>query len=374
MALKNYPLKYLLLFLPFIAAVFIELFVLPIHQFTFRVWESLAVKRSFGILKGQFYPNMTVQKQEDGDLAYYTRCAIKKDVEWITDTYGYRKANSNVTYFPIVIVGDSNVAGSSLSQHELLSEVLERAVGQSTYPLASERLRALFQHDLLKKNPPRIVILESIERDIPEGFSPLKRGDIQKHSLTDSMGEALRTNTAIQRIAITLDRIFKGNMLNYLRARISGTGSSFRRVGSSNECSIFFLQGAGVNRLSPDERVERAAGRLKEYRDFLEKKNIRFIVLPIPNKETILYKSLHTERPDFLKRLTRRLKELNIEVVDTQKAFDDFYSKTGDLPYHRDDSHWNGLGVRIAADLLAEKIQAGPLGPADLNSFNKKRR
>ena len=31
---------------------------------------------------------------EEGDLAYYTPWAIKKDVTWITDKYGYRKANS----------------------------------------------------------------------------------------------------------------------------------------------------------------------------------------------------------------------------------------------------------------------------------------
>ncbi len=50
-----------------------------------------------------------------------------------------------------MIVGDSNIAGSSLSQEELLSEILEKNLGQSVYPLASERLRAVFQHNLLKK-------------------------------------------------------------------------------------------------------------------------------------------------------------------------------------------------------------------------------
>ena len=360
MALKNYPVKYFLFFLPFVAALLIELFVLPIHQFTFRVWESIAVKRSFGVLRGQFYPNMEVQKIEEGDLAYYTHCAIKKDVEWVTDTYGYRKANVAAKHYPIVIVGDSNIAGSSLSQAELLSEVLEKKLNQSTYPLAGERLRALFQHDLLKKNLPGIVILASIERDIPNGLPTLKRGDIQKPSYMDKIGKVIRTNPAAQRIAITIDRTFKGNMLNYLRARVNETGPSLRRVGSSAECPVLFLQGAEANRLSPNERVEHAAGRLKEYRDFLEKMNIRFIFLPIPNKETILYRYLRTGKPDFLQRLIKRLGELNIEVVNTQQAFDDLYAKNGILPYHRDDTHWNALGVTIAAELLAQRIQTGP--------------
>lgn len=342
------------------AALVIELFVLPIHQFTFRVWESLAVKRSFGVLKGQFYPNVEVQKAEEGDLAYYTHCAVKKDVTWFTDTYGYRKASSRVKRYPLVIVGDSNIAGSSLSQEELLSEVLEKKLGKSVYPLAGERLRALFQHDFLKKNLPDIVILESIERDIPDGLSPLKRADVQRSSRIDKAGEAMRTNPILQNIAIVLDRIFKGNMLSYLRARINGTGPSLRRVGSSTECPVLFLQGVAANRPSSDERVEKTAGRLKEYKDLLDKQNIRFIFLPIPNKETILYRYLHTDEPDFLQRLTKRLGELKIEVVDTQKAFNDFYEKTGTFPYHTDDTHWNGLGVSITAELLAQQIRTGP--------------
>jgi hypothetical protein len=358
--LKSYPAKYFLFFLPFMAAIVLELFVLPVHQFTFRVWESLAVKRSFGVLKGQFYPNMKVQKIEEGDLAYYTHCAIKKDVTWVTDTYGYRKGNSTTKRHPIVVVGDSNIAGSSLSQAELLSEVLEKKLGQSTYPLAGERLRALFQHDLLKKNLPEVVILASIERDIPDGLSPLKRGDVHNPSPGDRIGEVIRTNAVIQQTAITLDRVFKGNMLNYLRARISGTGPSLRRVGSSTDCPIFFLQGAAANRPSSDERIDKAAARLKEYRDFLKKKNIRFIFLPIPNKESILYGYLHTEKPDFLRRLNKRLEELDIEVIDTQKAFYDFYFKTGTILYHRVDSHWNGIGVDITAKLIVEKTQARP--------------
>jgi hypothetical protein len=361
MALKSYPIKYLIFFLPFMVAICLELFVLPVHQFTFRVWESLAVKRSFGILKGQFYPNMKVQKNEEGDLAFYTHCAIQKDVVWITDLYGYRKVTGITKHFPIVIVGDSNIAGSSLSQEELLSEVLEKKLGKSVYPLAGERLRALFQHDLLKKNLPAIVILASIERDIPDGLSPLKPGDLRSPSRIDRIVEAIRFNPVIQRIAIGADRIFKGNMLNYFRARINGSGPSLRRVGSSKECPIFFLQGVTANRNSSTNRIDSTAKRLKDYSDFLKKRGIRFIFLPIPNKETILYEYLKMEKPDFLQRLTQRLREINIEVIDTQKVFDEVYTKTHSMPYHPDDTHWNALGVTIAAEMIAEQIKKKPV-------------
>jgi hypothetical protein len=356
---SSYPTKYILFFLPFIAAICLELFILPVHHFTFRVWESLAVKRSFGILKGQFYPNMDLRKQEEGDLAYYTRCAVKKDVQWITDKYGYRKSNATIKKHPIVIVGDSNIAGSSLSQEELLSEILEKNLRQSVYPLASERLRAVFQHNLLKKNLPEIVILASIERDIPEGLSPLKPRDFITPSRFDRLAEDMRFNPVVQQIAVVIDRIFKGNMLNYLRARINGSGPSQRRVPAGKDCPIFFLQGAAINADSPRSRVDTAVERINKYDDFLKKRGIRLIFLPIPNKETIHYQQLKTKKPDFLERLTGRLEELNIEVINTQKAFDDFYQKTGSMLYQGDDSHWNALGVRITADLLEKQIKAG---------------
>ena len=355
--MKSYPAKYFVFFLPFLVAICVELFVLPIHQFTFRVWESLVVKRSFGISKGQFYPNMHLQKNEEGDLAYYTPCAIKKDVRWVTDKYGYRKSNTTLKKHPIVIVGDSNTAGSSLDQEELLSEVLEKKLGQSVYPLAGERLRALFQHDLLRKNLPEVVILADIERDIPESLPLLRPKDLRTPSRVEEVARRIRLNPVLQNIATATDRIFKANMLNYLRARINGSGPSWRRVDATPECPIFFLQGAEANRPSSPERIEQAAHRLKGYSDFLQRKGIRFIFLPIPNKETIHYEYLNTQKPAFLERLVKRLRELNIEVIDTQKAFDEIYQKTHKMLYHKDDTHWNALGVKITAELLEKQIK-----------------
>lgn len=353
---KNYKTKYFLFFLPFIAAIYLELFIFPIHQFTFRIWESIAVKRSFGILKGQFYPNMELRKIEEGDLAYYTQCAVKKNVWWVTDRYGYRKANVPLQKHPIVIVGDSNVAGSGLSQNELLSEVLEKKLGQSVYPLAGERLRALFRHDLIERNFPDIVILAGIERDLPESLPPLTQKDLRTPSSLERTLRKLRLNSTLQNIAILFDRVFKANMLNYLRARINGSSPSLRRVRAGEECPIFFLQGESINLSASPKRIEAAAERIKRYDDELKKRGVRFIFLPIPNKETIHYQYLKTKKPDFLERLTERLQALNVEVINTQKAFDDFYQKTGSMLYHTDDSHWNALGVKITADLLEKQI------------------
>ena len=42
---KSFVIKLTLFLFPFILALFIELFILPIDFFTFRAWEALLVKK-----------------------------------------------------------------------------------------------------------------------------------------------------------------------------------------------------------------------------------------------------------------------------------------------------------------------------------------
>jgi alginate O-acetyltransferase complex protein AlgJ len=122
---RKYSIKYILFFLPFIIAICIELFVLPIDYFTFRVWETLSTRRSFGVLKGPFYTDMIISKTENGgDLDSRTRCAMKKDVTWITDQYGYRKDKFLQKRYPVIVVGDSNFVGTGITPDDTLANIL----------------------------------------------------------------------------------------------------------------------------------------------------------------------------------------------------------------------------------------------------------
>jgi alginate O-acetyltransferase complex protein AlgJ len=361
MHVKTYPAKYLLFFLPFIAILCIELFILPIHTFTFRTWESLIVKHSFGILKGPFYPDMKVSMIEEGSLAYRTPWAVKKDVIWVTDKHGYRKANSPLNNHSIIIVGDSNVAGSALSQHELLSEALERRFGVGVYPLSPERLRVLHSNSMFLENPPGLVIMESIERGLrdPKVSAPLRPAEFEQPSSFSRLIRTIRLNSILQKIAILADRTLKANMLQHLRARINRNGPSMNLKEVKSECPALFLHGAQVNRDLPMEQIDQISQRLKESRDVLLKKGIRFIFLPVPNKETIYFKCLGIERPIFLDRLVQRLRELNVEVIDTLPAFEKAYQQRSMMLYHFDDEHWNAEGVKLAAELLERQIRYG---------------
>jgi hypothetical protein len=302
---------------------------------------------------------MNVSKTEEGALAYRTQWAVKKNVIWTTDRFGYRKANTLTGKHPIMIVGDSNIAGSGLSQDELLSEVLERRLGVSVYPLSPERLKTLNSNGLFMEHTPDIVILESIERSShnPKAFSPLQSEDFQQPSRWSQFMTAAHQSSVLQKITIILDRAFKGNMLHYLRARINGAGPSISQNSVIPSCPVLFLHGSEVNRNTPVEQIEQIAKNLKDSSDVLSKRGIRFIFLPVPNKETIHYECLGTMRPVFIEHLVQRLRQLNVEVVDTQAAFEEVYKKRSTMLYHVDDDHWNAEGVKLTADLLEKQIR-----------------
>jgi hypothetical protein len=203
--------------------------------------------------------------------------------------------------------------------------------------------------------------MESVERGIykPKALSPLKPKDFQQPSRWSQFMLSIQLSNALQKIAIVLDRILKGNMLQYLRARINGKEPSINQPSTAMSCPTFFLQGPNVNQNASMRQIEPIAKILKESSDVLSKKGIRFIFFPIPNKETIYFDCLKTNKPDFIERLVRKLRELNVEVVDTQAAFEEAYQKRSILLYHLDDDHWNADGVRLAADLLEKQIRQG---------------
>lgn len=365
--MRNFVFKSILFVLPFILALMVELFVLPIDFFTFRVWEALSIRKFNYILSGEFYPNVELTKIEEGDLVHHTKYTYKRKVQWFTDRYGYRKRNTERKRNEIVIIGDSNIAGSGLTQDNIPSEVLERKLKRSVYPVSPSSLNSFFKQRRFRKSPPDIIIISSIERFmsyLPPVKISSRNISAQWQSKIREIGYRIRDqisgNRFVQFAGVYLDRLYKQNMLLYLRASLRRTASSDSidsiKPISSKYGSVFFLQGADANKDVPREQFERILEVIKGYDEVLKSKGIRFIFLPIPEKENIYYECLKTRKPIFLKQLISALKNLGIETVDTQIAFDDAF-RNGVLLYHTNDTHWNENAVKITADLLAKEIE-----------------
>lgn len=358
--MKKFVLKVFLFSLPFLLMIGIELFVLPVDFFTFRVWEALLIRKMHSIFPGHFYPRMEVTKLETGgDLTRHTPFAIPKKVKWITDRYGFRKKDSEGMKPQVVIIGDSNIAGIGLTQEEILSEVLEEQLKIPVYPYAPAGSVNSFLKDLrFEKNPPRVVIVSYIERDIVNiPFPKLSRTRERFHSFYESRDKLTQIRW-VQSAGVLLDRLFRMNMLNYVRASIGNRAYVDYCHFPSKFGPMFFVQGEEANKEVPYERFYKAVETIEGYGRILRKRNIRFIFLPIPNKENVYHDFLpHSQRPVFLEQLIHELKKRKIETVDTQKAFEDEYRKNSALLFFLDDSHWNPRGVRLAADRTVKLIE-----------------
>jgi hypothetical protein len=276
----------------------------------------------------------------------------------MTDRYGFRKKDSDAVKPRVVIVGDSNILGSRLTQEEMLSEVLEERLKVPVYPYAPVGSINSFLKDFrFRKDPPEVVIVSIIERDILD--MPFPRLSRKREGLRSfyEWRDKVKQTKWVQSAGVLLDRLFKMNMLNYFRARIgSGAVKEFCHF-PSRFGRMYFLQGEGATRAVPEDRFERVIKILEACKRILEEGGIRFIFAPIPNKETIYYEYLpNRRRPSFLEHLARELRERGIETVESQKAFEDEYRRNATLLYFLDDTHWNGDGVRVMADLLVNTV------------------
>ena len=253
-----------------------------------------------------------------------------------------------------MIIGDSYIWGSGLSQNEMLSELLENKWRVGVYPFAPCVVNSFLRDGRFMKNPPKVVIVSSIERylcDLPkidEGILNGKREPKENFWYKSDL---------LQQTAVTLDRVWDSRMYNFYRKRVFSVFSSRLYVKRSK---MLFLQGESANRNGTKEEIDGYASVIEGYNNYFKSQNIKFLFLPIPNKENIYYKMFPSQKkPSLLSDLIKELKERNIPVIDMQTAFDKAYENDGKTLYHLDDSHWNIEGVDVAAQLIDSVLMKG---------------
>ncbi len=361
---KKMPRAFLLALFIILSAHIVEIFVLPINFFTFRIWESLIVHKLGPFLSGPFYPNMTFSMVEEGDLGAHTKFAVKKNVKWETDRFGYRKRNEFVDRYDVVVVGDSDVAGSGLSQEDIFSEQLERASGLATYPFAPAHINHFLYDQRFKDNFPRVVILESIERNL--GSLPeikTKNDHIFLRRLLKDVGRKTQGLIIVcDRISKKIMYMYSAQAVNQAREKLLGyINSLFRDNAEKTQAKkpqspkkmLFLTSGESIAL----DKIDGIVQKIKSYKEFLNKRGIRFIFFPLPDKETVYWDELPARiRPVFLKQLIKKLRNEGIEVIDVLGVFENASKNHGILLYHTDDTHWNSNGVRLAVATAMELL------------------
>jgi hypothetical protein len=377
--MKKFLVKLFIFLLPIFAFILYsgyEILVLPVDYYTFRAWEALRVYENTKILTGPFYPNYFLEKTELGDLSGLTKIPVPKHVVWYTDKYGFRKKETNTKTYDIVVVGDSAIAGTGLTQNNIYTEKLENKLKKSVYPYAPANFNQYLIEDRFLKNPPKIVIFESAEKlvlHIPEILSENQR--LEKYSFRKTnLENVFLSNNIVLDGAIMADRLKKRAFVNYIYARLAelpkiifGGGSFSHKVGKNIEFDIpegqpemiFYSEPEDYFKKWQDNHINRVVMVLKGYRDKLLETNTRFIFMPIPNKENIYWNKVNGGKEnDNLKRLIIAAKSQGIETIDLLSIYEKLhFQNESELLYQLDDSHWNSYGVEVAVNQTIRKFE-----------------
>lgn len=348
--MRLFWLKLIICILPFVTLAILDLYVFPEEYFTFRTWEIVSYNRFDSLKIGPFYPNVKINKLEEGNLGHDSKYAINKEVEWITDKYGYRNyENKN---HETLVLGDSNIAGATLDQKDTFAEVLEDMIDGDVYSMGQADINDYLSDRRFTNDPPKRVIMASI-RILPN----INKKITPKYGLK----ERIKENPIVKNIIVKLDKLLKFRIINYVNSSCKRKINNFfdketlPEIGFlSNDVLFLKLKYDYFRKLDSD--VNKATNIIKSYNDYFTSRGIEFIFLPIPNKRDI-YNDLipQEEKSNFVPLLITRLKSEGIKVVDIYTPFENSY-KNGEELYHIDDTHWNKQGVYKAAEATTEII------------------
>jgi len=344
--MKIFLSRYFLFVLPLILLSLLETFVLPPSFFTFRSWEALTFTTITPHLCN-FYPNFKLVMKEEGDLGYNTNKTLIKNTIWQTDKIG----NRNDTFYSdpdILLIGDSFIAGSSLSQSETISNKIALKLGYKAkvYNIAPGTLRdfdMLYKKGIIKK--PKILIYSIGERNIPPIFDPYK--------LSNRWLENIINSFCLDGWNVNIDRMTRFYSFERLKSIIQRKAGKGRQ--SPIDSTMLFRKDV---HLHATEDLNKTLSIISSYKKYCESNNISFLFLPIPDKQTVYYDLVPlAHQPDYLVKLDTLLKQNGIPAINVLNLYIKERAINNPVLYQYDDNHWNVKAVEIVTDEIIKYLK-----------------
>ena len=337
--------KILLFLFPAFFCILIIEAILPITFFTHRHYEAIKYV-SNGLSQCNNYENIATYKKSVGDLCHHTKNEVEKNIFWKTDKLGNRN-NEFVEQADIMFFGDSFIEGCSLTQNEIISErVKSRMKGKvkvynmATYSL--NELESFIKMGIIKK--PKVIVYSIVERYLPDPIIPNRNPqEYKRKTMLNSFLEMGGLNMYI-------DRALKFYSVKWLKARIAD--SKGEGIPGVKDSKMYFLSG---NTLASNNSYSiQTSEIIKSYQTYFDSLGIKFIYMPMPNKETVYYDLVpFKQQHQDLLRLDSILHKSNILTINTLKIYNDYRKKSSKLLYNLDDTHWNST----ATDLISKEIE-----------------
>jgi alginate O-acetyltransferase complex protein AlgJ len=340
--------KFLPKILIFLVAPVIVLWVvevlLPINFFTYRIWEAISYKTNISNYS-PFYSNTKIEMIGVGDLCHHTNKSILKNENWITDKYGFR--NDKFVEAPdILIIGDSFIAGTSLSQDNTLTNRLISMGNQlGVYNMAPSSFSA-FDYYLKtgKIKKPKLIIYSIVERNVPG------RIRIDKKNLYKKVVGEIDEITHIKEY---YDRGSKFSSIKWLTARFHDS----KGIGkpSNVNSNMFFLEGSSQTHSAED--LKTTVTNIVSYKKYCDSLGIGFVFVPMPDKETVYFELVpFKKQPTYLFQLDSLLISANVSTINTLKVYNEYRQTSDKLLYQLDDTHWNPTATEIISKVIIDEL------------------
>ncbi len=327
---------------------------------TFRAWEIVTRGRG----QGPFAPSVSFEKTIYGDLANILKVRKFRQYRhqlFTTDSYGFRNIEAPAeTYYPIVVVGDSDMAGSSLSDDETFSFQLSKSLNIPIYNYAPYSPIYFLGDERFKKYPPKILIWESVERTI--------QGSVFKRyaELPDNTKVQFKKKVSVQESHLPRSRLstqLAREIFHELRWYLTGIKPEAISFIHQQSGMLFYTPGVKQLTLDSNDRdIKGIIAGIKQIQKILQNQGITLLYIPLPDKENIYRKMLPDDIPGkdskefFLQDLNTALIKSGVHTVDLYSLFNKA-SVDQDYLYFRDDTHWNKKGVSMAVEAVIEYLE-----------------
>lgn len=357
----------------------VALRAVPIDRFAFRATEALYVPHVPGVSAPPLLPSRKYRNDRTyGDLsalANLRRLRQYRREIFTTDAYGYRNSSVPSTPTPPVamLLGDSFGLGSGTEDSETLPAHLSRLWGRTVYnasgmdPQADLKQIRLLARELGMHGG--LVIYEYLERQgLPSVPSRTPRTSRKRSGGAEDRPatEASPFSWEFSRLRILANRMYRFFQNDWILPNPYAVNASVRRLANGRE--MLFLPG---EREGEDASRPVDAAYWTWLAGELRGDGFQLIVLLVPDKSTV-YEPLLSGREarngpasDYLDRLEKSLSSAGMLVVNLKGVFQERAAR--ELPansylYWRDDTHWNGHGMRIAAEEIDRAVRRERLG------------
>lgn len=274
--------------------------------------------------------------------------------------------------FEILAIGDSFSEQSSFGYKNLLAQntdllYIDRFLSIADNPI--QTLYALINGDFFDEYKVNYVILQSAERAFTVRVNDIdKNRIINIHDIFDQI-ENHNGSPKLPRYNFFSNQVFMFlyNSFQYFtkadycfESLVCKTQMNRSDLFSINTNSLLFYIGDlhDLNANNDLQKVKQLNRFLNKLSELLQKKQIKLIVLPAPDKYSIYYKYIVSkdkyEKPLFFQHLEKEIKDYI--YIESDKILKNAIENDNDI-YFFDDSHWSPKAAKIVSSEILKEIQ-----------------